>query len=184
MFSRVYSVAVSGLSGQRLDVEADVGSGLPSFSIVGLPDLATQESRERVRSAIKNSGFTFPIAKIVVNLAPASVRKRGAFDLPIALAVIQKEVDLPKEALEKTVFLGELALDGSVRATSSVLPSVASAREMGFARVFVPESNFREASMIPDIAIIPVRTLRQTVGILSGAVDPDSVRSDDYPLAA
>jgi magnesium chelatase family protein len=184
MFFRVYSVAVSGLSGQRLDVEADIGSGLPSFSIVGLPDLAIQESRERVRSAIKNSGFTFPIAKIVVNLAPASVRKRGAFDLPIALAIIQKEIDLPSEALERTLFLGELALDGSVRATASVLPSVAFAREAGFGRVFVPAENAREAAIIPGIDIVPVRTLREAVEVLSGTRPPEPAPAADIASLA
>ncbi len=154
MFSRIYSVAMRGLSGVQLDIEADIARGLPAFSIVGLPDLATQESRERVRSAIKNSGYEFPIARITVNLAPADVRKKGAFDLPIALALLARQRDFSQKLLDTSLFLGELALDGTLRSVASVLPSAIFAREQGFARIFVPAGNAREAAMIPDIDVV------------------------------
>lgn len=167
MFSKVLSVSVNGLSGFRIDVETDVSNGLPAFLIVGLPDAAIQESRERVRSAIKNSGFSFPMTRITINLAPADVRKRGpSFDLPIAIGILSKECTFDDTIMETSLFLGELTLDGKLRAINAVLPAVLFAKEHGFKRIFIPYENLDEARLIPDIEIVGVETLTELVDLL------------------
>lgn len=169
MLSRVYSCAVIGLDGVIVEVEVDYTNGLPGMTIVGLPDAAVQESRERVQTAIKNAGLHFPRHRIVVNLAPASVRKEGpAYDLPIALGVITLSGMLPPEVLEATLVVGELSLDGMVRHTRGILPMAAAARANGFKRLFVPDVDAPEASLIPDLDVIPVRSLADLFEHLSG----------------
>jgi len=139
------------------------------MTIVGLPDTAVQESRERVQTAVKNAGLHFPRHRIVVNLAPASVRKEGpAYDLPIALGVIMLAGFLPHDAIEGTLVIGELSLDGIVRHTRGVLPMAAAARANGFKRMFVPEVDASEAALIPDLEIIPVKTLADLYNHLAG----------------
>lgn len=172
--ARVLSCAVVGLEGSLIEVEVDVSrSGLPSMAIVGLPDAAVNESKERVRSAIRNSGGTIPQpSRIVVNLAPADLRKEGpAYDLPIALGMLAA-TDQINGDLEGTVFLGELGLDGAVRHTTGVLAMVAMARENGIKRVYVPAEDAPEAALIGGIEILPVTTLRQLV-----------MHLNDHPLA-
>ncbi|MBN2502289.1 MAG: ATP-binding protein, partial [Anaerolineales bacterium] len=160
MLARVFSCAVIGLDGVVVEVEVDTGQGLPRVTIVGLPDAAVQESRERVQAAIKNSGLYFPRKRITVNLAPASVRKAGpVYDLPIALGVLLATEQIPPEAAEDALVLGELSLDGAVRHVRGVLPMAALARAEGFKRIFVPEEDAAEAALIPDIEVIPVASL-------------------------
>jgi magnesium chelatase family protein len=150
MFSKVFSVSVNGLSGNKIDVELDVSNGMPAFNIVGLPDTAIQESKERVRSALKNSGFAFPSTRITVNLAPADIRKKGpSFDLPIAIGILCREHDFLEEYIEHSLFVGELALDGKLRSVSAILPSVIFAKEQGIKYMFLPMENLEEASLIP-----------------------------------
>ncbi|CAG1007610.1 Competence protein ComM [Anaerolineales bacterium] len=169
MLSRIYSCAVVGLDGVIVEVEVDYTNGLPGMTIVGLPDAAVQESRERVQTAVKNAGLHFPRHRIVVNLAPASVRKEGpAYDLPIALGVIVLAGFLPHDAIEGTLVIGELSLDGIVRHTRGVLPMAAAARANGFKRMFVPEVDAPEAALIPDLEIIPVKTLADLYNHLAG----------------
>lgn len=169
MLARVYSCAVIGLDGVVVEVEVDSGQGLPKIIIVGLPDAAVQESRERVQSAIKNSGLSFPRKHITVNLAPASVRKAGpVYDLPIALGILIASGQVPPESVEGTLVLGELSLDGGVRHVRGVLPMAALAREQGFERLFVPESDANEAALIPDLEIIPVSSLATLYAHLVG----------------
>ena len=169
MLARVYSCAVVGLDGVIVEVEVDYTNGLPGMTIVGLPDAAVQESRERVQTAIKNAGLHFPRHRIVVNLAPASVRKEGpAYDLPIALGVIILSGRLPLEAARDTLVVGELSLDGIVRHTRGILPMAAAARSNGFKRMVVPEVDAPEAAWIPDLEIIPVKTLTQLFEYLAG----------------
>ena len=169
MLARVYSCAVIGLEGVIVEVEVDYSNGLPAVIIVGLPDAAVQESRERVQTAVKNAGLNFPRHRIVVNLAPASVRKEGpAYDLPIALGVMVLAGFLPQEAIENTIVVGELSLDGVVRHTRGVLPMAATARANGFKRIFVPEVDAGEAALIPDLEVIPVRSLADLYAHLSG----------------
>ena len=169
MLARVYSCAVIGLEGVIVEVEVDYSNGLPAVIIVGLPDAAVQESRERVQTAVKNAGLNFPRHRIVVNLAPATVRKEGpAYDLPIALGVLILAGFLPHDVVENTLVVGELSLDGVVRHTRGVLPMAATARAQGFKRMFVPEVDAAEAALIPDLEIIPVRTLADLYRHLSG----------------
>ena len=169
MLARVYSCAVIGLEGVVVEVEVDYSNGLPAVIIVGLPDAAVQESRERVQTAVKNAGLNFPRHRIVVNLAPAAVRKEGpAYDLPIALGVMVLAGFLPQDAIENTMVIGELSLDGVVRHTRGVLPMAATARANGFKRMFVPEVDAGEAALIPDLEIIPVKSLADLYQHLSG----------------
>lgn len=169
MLSRIFSCAVVGLEGVVIEVEVDYGNGLPGMTIVGLPDTAVQESRERVQNAVKNAGLHFPRHRVVVNLAPATVRKEGpSYDLPIALGVIVLAGFLPHDKVENTMVVGELSLDGVVRHARGVLPMAACARANGFKRMFVPEVDAPEAALIPDLEIIPVKTLADLFDHLSG----------------
>src|SRR5574342_310815 len=169
MLARTYSCAVVGLDGVIVEVEVDYTNGLPGMTIVGLPDAAVQESRERVQTAVKNAGLHFPRHRIVVNLAPAAVRKEGpAYDLPIALGVIILSGSLPQEVVDNTIVIGELSLDGVVRHTRGILPMAATARAQGYKRMFVPEVDAPEAALIPDLEVIPVRSLADLYQHLSG----------------
>ena len=169
MLARVYSCAVIGLEGVVVEVEVDTTPGLPMMIIVGLPDAAVQESRERVQSAVKNAGLPYPRKRVTVNLAPASVRKEGpAYDLPIALGVLVASELVPPESLDSSLVIGELSLDGSVRHVRGVLPMAAVAREQGFKRVFVPEPDSAEAALIPGLEVVPVKSLNHLVAYLLG----------------
>jgi len=160
MLARVFSCAVIGLEGVVVDVEVDTGQGLPGTDIVGLPDKAVQESRHRVQSAIKNAGLPYPRKRIVVNLAPASVRKEGpTYDLPIALGVLMMQGLLPSGIVNDAIVVGELSLDGTVRHARGVLPMAAVARQQGFRRIIVSVVDGAEAALIPDLEVIPVSSL-------------------------
>ncbi len=181
--AKVLSCAVVGLDGELVDVEVDIAQGIPAFAIVGLPDAAVQEAKERVRSAIRNSGFPFPNRRITVNLAPADIRKEGpAYDLPIAVGVLIASQQVVAET-DRTVFLGELALDGAVRHAHGVLPMVGLAKERGIEAVYVPEADAREAGLIEDVRIVPVRSLGQLMAHLSGAEPIDELVRDGQPPA-
>ncbi|HSB66678.1 MAG TPA: YifB family Mg chelatase-like AAA ATPase, partial [Anaerolineales bacterium] len=157
------------MDGVVVEVEVDTGLGLPGMTIVGLPDAAVQESRERVQAAVKNAGIEFPRKRIIVNLAPASVRKEGpAYDLPIALGVLVMMGRLPQVACDEAMVVGELSLDGSVRHSRGILPMTVVARQQGFKRIFVPHSDAAEAALIPDLEVIPVATLSELYAHLSG----------------
>ena len=170
MLARIFSCAVIGLDGVVVEVEVDFGQGLPHMAIVGLPDAAVQESRERVYSAIKNAGLSYPRKALTVNLAPASVRKEGpSYDLPIALGVLVLSDILPPETLAGSLVIGELSLDGNVRHVRGVLPMAVVARQQGFKRIFVPQADAAEAALIPDLEVIPVSTLTALFNHLSGS---------------
>ena len=187
MLARVYSCAVVGLEGVIVEVEVDFGQGMPKITVVGLPDAAVQESKERVYSAIKNAGLMYPRRALTVNLAPASVRKEGpAYDLPIALGVLVTTEQLAPEKLDKTLVLGELSLDGTVRHVRGVLPMAATARREGFTRLFCPEVDAAEAALIPGLEVIPVRSLTDLTAHLSGyaPIPPHpQVEVDDVEIA-
>ncbi len=169
MPARIYACALIGLDGEIIEVEVDFADGLPGMVIVGLPDAAVQESRERVQSAVKNSNLFYPRKRFIVNLAPASVRKEGpAFDLPIAVGALVMTNQVAQDTLEGSIVLGELSLDGSVRHVRGVLSMAAAARQHGFKRVFVPESDAAEAALIPDIEVIPVSSLYALYQHLNG----------------
>ncbi|MHB8133339.1 MAG: YifB family Mg chelatase-like AAA ATPase [Anaerolineaceae bacterium] len=162
MLSRIFSCGVIGLDGVVIEVEVDTNKGKPIITIVGLPDTAVQESRERVNSAIKNSGFIFPRARVTVNLAPADVRKEGpAYDLPIAVGILVASKQINSGLLEKSLVVGELSLDGTLRHVRGILPMAALARQEGFKRLIVPAMDASEAALIPDIEVIAVDSLRQ-----------------------
>lgn len=170
MLSRVFSCAVIGLDGVIVDVEVDTNPGLPAIVIVGLPDTAVQESRERVQSAIRNAGLEFPRKRLTVNLAPASVRKEGpAYDLPIAVGILLASAQIPPHSLDAALVVGELSLDGSVRHVRGLLPMAASAREHGFTRIFVPQTDAPEAALIPNLEVIPIGNLGELYRHLTGA---------------
>ena len=169
MLAKVHTVALVGLEGEVVEVEVDTSRGLPSFSIVGLPDKALQESRERVQAAVKNAGLIFPRQRVTVNLAPADLRKEGpAYDLPIALGTLAASEQIELESLAASLAVGELSLDGSLRHVRGMLPMAALAREKKFSRMFVPAMNAAEASLIPEIEVIRVESLTQLVNHLSG----------------
>jgi magnesium chelatase family protein len=186
MLARVFSCAVIGLDGVVVEVEVDTGLGLPGMTIVGLPDAAVQESRERVQAAVKNAGIEFPRKRIIVNLAPASVRKEGpAYDLPIALGVLVMMGRLPQAACEEALVVGELSLDGSVRHSRGVLPMAVVARQQGFKRIFVPKVDATEAALIPNLEVIPVGTLSELYGHLTGRVPippQPSIKPEELPI--
>ncbi|MEO8458104.1 MAG: magnesium chelatase domain-containing protein, partial [Chloroflexota bacterium] len=168
MLAKVNSCAVIGLDGEIVDCEVDVvNMGVPRFTVVGLPDTAVNEARERVMSAVRNSGFRFPPHKVTVNLAPADLRKEGpAYDLPIAIGVLVASNQVP-EPRRDCVFIGELSLDGRLRHTNGVLPMVGLAREHGFTTVFVPEVDAHEAALVEGVQVIPVDSLRSLTQHLS-----------------
>jgi len=170
MLARINSAAVIGLEAQPIEVEVDVGMGMASLTIVGLPDAAVRESAERVRSAIRNSGFGFPAnLRITVNLAPADLRKEGpTYDLPIALGILIASGQLPGEALDGAWVLGELALDGTVRHARGVLAVADMARHSPARTLYLPASDAPEAALLPDVTVYPVNTLKDLVQHLRG----------------
>jgi magnesium chelatase family protein len=171
MVSRIYSSCVVGIDAYELAAEVDIGSGLPGFNIVGLPDMAIKESRDRIKAAIRNSGFSFPSKKIIVNLAPADIKKEGAsFDLPIALAILSTEGVIDSSILQSHVFLGELSLDGRVKPVKGVLPIAMALKDMGKEYFILPRENSKEAAVIREIEAYPVDTLKEVVDFINKKV--------------
>ena len=180
MLAKSQTSAVVGLDGFIVEVEVDISPGLPSFTIVGLPDTAVQEARERVRAAVRNSGCEFPMRRITVSLAPADLRKAGpAYDLPIAVALLLSSRQVASVP-DSSLFLGELSLDGTLRHTNGVLPMVVVAREEGFERVFVPSDDSREAALVEGVEIVPVSSLTELLMHLRGTeqIEPVSRATD------
>lgn len=168
MVSRIWSVGLNGIAGYPISCECDLSGGLPAFDIVGLPDAAVRESRERIRSAIKNCGFDFPMRRITVNLAPADTRKEGAlYDLPILLAVLAASGQVQAD-FSDCVFIGEVALDGTLRPVSGALPCAAAAAENRFPKIFVPFANAPEAALAKGPAVFGVDSVQELVGFLRG----------------
>ena len=175
MLAKSRTCAVVGLDGFIVEVQVDISPGLPAFTIVGLPDTAVQEARERVRAAIRNSGFEFPMRRITVNLAPADLRKAGpAYDVPIAIAVLLSSGQI-SELPESAVFIGELSLDGSLRHTNGVLPMVVVASDEGYDTVFVPASDAEEAALVDGMKVIPVGDLAGLAAHLRGELQIGAV---------
>ncbi|HEY74596.1 MAG TPA: YifB family Mg chelatase-like AAA ATPase [Thermoflexia bacterium] len=169
MLAKVLSCALLGLDGILVQVEVDASKGLPSLTIVGLPDAAIKESSERVRAAIRNSGLIFPRKRLTINLAPADIRKAGpAYDLPIAVGILLASEQAWPQAVEGALFVGELSLDGSVRHIPGVLPIAAVAREAGLRRIFVPAADAPEAALVEGLEVIPVEDLGQLAVHLQG----------------
>ena len=181
MLAKVISCAVVGLDGTIVEVESDISAGLPLFAIVGLPDAAVQEAKERVRAAIRHSNFTFPMKRIAVNLAPADLKKEGpAYDLSIALAILISSEQLNAD-ISKTVFLGELSMDGTLRHTNGILPMVSVAREQGFTRVVVPEVDAGEAALVDGMKVIPIASLAQLTSCLKDEIPTPEFVAEKLP---
>jgi len=175
MICSVRSLAVQGIRGSAVVAECYISNGLPGFDIVGLPDAAVKEARERVRAAVKVSGFTFPVSRITVNLAPANVKKAGSqYDLPIAISILAASgaVRRPRNAC---AFLGEVSLDGQIRPVSGVLPMALAASKEGIEHLFVPSENAREATLARGPKVYAVENLKQVAQILNGEVNPEPV---------
>lgn len=169
MLSIIKSAALMGIDSYPVDVEVDLSNGLPAFDIVGLPDSAVKESRERVRTAIRNSNYSFPVKRITVNLAPADTKKEGAsFDLPIALGILSACNLFSATQVEDAIITGELSLDGSVRPVNGVLPMMYDAFRRGVLKCFVPAENAAEAALVEGMTVYPVQTIQEVVNHLSG----------------
>ncbi|WP_028611053.1 YifB family Mg chelatase-like AAA ATPase [Paenibacillus harenae] len=173
MFSLIHSASVYGVDGKRISVEVDIASGLPQVNIVGLPDPAVRESVERVRAALKNSGFTFPMDRITVNLAPAVLRKEGtSFDLAIAAGILTASGQIHAAPFQQTLLIGELSLDGSVQPVTGVLAMLEQAKHCGFTRVLLPYGNVKEAAWISGMELFALSHLKE--------LSPDSAKQNDW----
>jgi magnesium chelatase family protein len=169
MIAKVFSSAILGIDAYIVQVEVDIARGLPSFSTVGLPEGAVRESKDRVKSAIKNSGFEFPSHRITVNLAPADIKKEGsAFDLPIAVGILAATDLVPPDRLNRYLLLGELSLNGEVKPVRGALPTALSLKNNGYQGLLLPAANAYEAAVVEGLEIIPVKTLGEVVEFLSG----------------
>src|ERR1051326_8514025 len=173
MLARLRTAAVFGVDACQVDVEVDVSFGMPHFVMVGLPDASVRESRDRVKSAIRNSGLPYPQHRITVNLAPADVRKAGsAFDLPIALGILAAEGVVERREIDNTLLLGALSLDGSIQPARGVLPIAAAARRAGIRALMLPAANAGEAAIVDGLDVYPVTSLCDAVRALN---DPASI---------
>jgi len=169
LLAKVLSSAVLGIDAYQVEVEVDITSGLPTFTTVGLPEASVKESKERVKSAINNSGFRFPDDRITVNLAPADIKKEGTgFDLPIALGILVATGIIPQDIVSQYLIQGELSLDGRIKAVKGSLPMALAAKADGYSAIIVPSDNGREASVVKEISVLPAKSLSQLVGFLRG----------------
>lgn len=178
MLSIVKSMGLHGLDGYLIEVQVDVSAGLPSWEVVGLPDTSVKESKERVKTAIKNSDMDFLSRRILINLAPASTRKEGSlFDLPIAIGILIATEFIVNKNINQYAFIGELSLDGKIRKSKGVLPMCIEAKRLGIKNVVLPYENAKEAAVVKGINVIPAKTLKQVVDYLNGVeeITPENV---------
>lgn len=180
MFSRLKGIGIFGIDSYMIEIEADVSGGLPAFDIVGLPDAAVKESRDRVRAAIKNCGFKFPVGHITVNLAPADRKKEGSlYDLPVLLAILKASSQLKAE-LDDSIMIGEVALDGKIRSVNGVLAITITAQQNGIKSIFVPSANAAEAAVIEGIDVFAVDNLKQLLDHLNGVAPIEKMPVTDF----
>jgi len=178
MISKIITATIYGIDGIKIDVEVDISLGLPAFNIVGLPETSVKESKERVRSAIKNAGFEFPNDRITINLAPADVRKEGSsFDLPIALGILTALNIIKKDTISNFLIAGELSLDGRIKSVRGILPTAILARKEKIANIIVPHENGREASVVQDIKIFGAKHLLEIVHFFKGGESLEEFRT-------
>ena len=178
MLSKIKTMALEGLNGYLVEIQSDISGGLPSFDVVGLPDIRVKEAKERVKAAIRNSGIDFPSRKIVVNLSPADKKKEGTFfDLPIAIGILLAIDEINKLNIEDTIFLGELSLDGTIEKVNGILPMCIEAKKLGIKRVIVPIQNSLEASIINEIEVIPVGYLKEVLDFINGKIKIEKIRN-------
>jgi magnesium chelatase family protein len=177
MITRLFSCSTLGTEGYLVEIEVDVSGGLPGISVVGLPDEAIKESKERVKSAIKNSGYEYPSGRITVNLAPADIKKEGScFDLAIALGILASSNQIPQEVLKDFVFLGELSLDGRIRSVCGVLPVSLYLRKTQFKKLIIPSQNIYEAGIVKELDAYPFESLKEVVYFLTNFLERKSVK--------
>lgn len=168
MISKINSIAVNGLNSDLIEIEVDINKWMPNFTIVGLPDQSVQESRERLRSAMKSSFTKLPTSRIIVNLAPADIKKTWpSFDFPIAIWILHAKWEIEEKYIKESVFIWELSLNWDLRRVNSVLPATIWAKEKWFKRIFIPKENSKEASIIPDIEVIEVENLLDSIAMLN-----------------
>jgi len=171
MLSKIKSIALNGLDGNLIEIQTDISNGIPEFEIVGLPDVSVKEAKKRIIAAIKNSNIEFPNKKILINLAPANIRKEGSsFDLAMAIGILIAQGQIPEiddNELASTIFIGELSLDGKINRTNGVLPMCIEAKELGIKRVILPKANANEAAVISELDIIPVNTIEELIQYLN-----------------
>lgn len=178
MYSKVKSLGISGIEAFNVTVECDISGGLPRFDVVGLPDTAVKESRERVRSSIKNCKLNFPVSRITVNIAPADIKKEGAiFDLPVFIAILKSSEQI-KENIDDYAFLGELSLDGEIRKASGILPMIMAAKEYNIKKVFVPFQNACEGSVVDGVDVLPAKNVMDVLAHIKGEKVIESVKYD------
>lgn len=183
MVSNIKSIALNGLEGSLVEVQTDISGGLPKIEIVGLPDMSVRESKERIRTAIKNSKIEFPSKKIIVNLAPANTRKEGTiYDLPIAIGILSALGKINKEKLESTIIIGELSLDGKVNPINGVLAICIEAKNLGIQRIILPKANEREAAIVKDLEIVGVKNLGEVIEYLNHNIEIKSVNIDTIKI--
>lgn len=168
MLSIIKSMSLIGIEGYLVYLQVDVSAGIPAWDIVGLPDISVKEAKERVRTAIKNSGYNMQSRKIVVNLAPADKRKEGSFfDLPMAIGILACSGDVNINDIEDTVFIGELSLDGKLNKVNGILPMCIEAKRLGIKRIIISKENAKEAAVVNDIQVIGANNLKEVVGFLN-----------------
>ena len=172
MLSKIKSIALSGLEGNLIEIQTDISNGLPEMDIVGLPDISVKESKKRIKSAIKNSGIEFPNKKILINLAPANIKKGGSsFDVAMAIGILlamNNFIQIEQGQLANTIFIGELSLDGKLNRVEGVLPMCIEAKELGIKNVILPRANANEASIIKELNIIPANDIIEIIDHLNG----------------
>ena len=172
MLAKILSFGLNGINGYPVVIELDINAGLPGYDVVGLADMAIKESKSRVKAAIKNSSFNYPINKVIINLAPADTKKEGSmYDLPIALGILVAEDVLPNTVVKDYVVLGELSLNGEIRKLNGIMPMLISAKQMGYNKFIIPKDNAMEASFIDEIEVYPVENLKQVVAFLKGEIE-------------
>lgn len=182
MYSKVFSASLTGINAHIIEIESHLDTGLPAFQVVGLPDTAIKEARERVVASLKNSGIPFPNKKITVNLAPANIKKEGSsFDMPIAIGLLSSMSLIQQESLNKIILLGELALDGNLRPIYGALAIALEAKKQGFEKILLPKENAKEAALVEGIKAIPVQSLVEAINYLneSFAIEPEFVDVDE-----
>ena len=179
MLSIIKSMSLQGLEGYLVDVQVDVAAGMPNWGVVGLPDISVKEAKERVRTAIKNSGYEFPSRRIVINLAPADTRKEGSFyDLPIAIGILIDFGEIKKQSMAETVVIGELSLDGQINHVNGILPMCIEAKKLGIKKVILPNKDAEEAAIVEGLQVIGVENLQQVVAYLNQKEDIESTKTN------
>ena len=179
MIAKTYTCSLLGIDALLVEVEVDLSPGLPYFATVGLPDNIVRESKDRVKTALQNSGYPFPMERITVNLAPAHLKKEGAgFDLPIAVGILAAMGLLDRQMVEQVILVGELSLDGRVKPVTGCLPMAIHAQKSGYGQMLLPQDNALEAAVADDLSVLPVKHLAEVVGFLNGTQAITPVRID------